>query len=125
MKVKMNEGMESKKLSGKLADSFENAIQNGDVERTIRYSMLILERLRGEFQEDDFLIDADALMDEFDDCESDVECVNACLDAFWDFCDEYGVVIDVDDKKDDDEIYIDSPESVKVEVEDDKKKKGD
>ncbi len=125
MRVRLNESAEKSKLSGKLAKDFSKAVRIGDIERTIRYSMLLLERSKSFFPDDDSMrIDADALMDEFDACENDVECVNARLDSLWDFCDEYGIIID-DGDEDDDEIFIDAPKGIEVEVEDDKKKKGE
>lgn len=97
MRIRLNEGKSDRKIDGELPKKFYAAVDAGDLEGVKRYGMVILERSKGLCPENDSLrVEADGLMQEFDETES-VDGVNGLLDALYDFCDDYSIALSEED----------------------------
>lgn len=121
MIITLNESRKEsvKFISGEIADRFDRAIHNADLEAVKRYSMVLLEKCKMACPDNDPLrIEADALIMDFDDSALDGDAMNGLLVRLYDLCDDFDIIIEADNRheSDADEIYInvDDPDSVRV-----------
>ena len=98
MRVKLYEARWLHHISGKLADEFHKAIEEGNIELVKSNSIALLEKCKDFFdpEEQDYVIyEIEDLIDSFTGVDEDPDEVDYLLDELYDFCDGYNIFIDV------------------------------